>query len=102
MLDIILISKRALGLWDAHQRIAVYKGLRKHSSSKSPAINFNRSANSLKIYMKMIPLIMFTKLTGCKTSTFLYISLCKTSDLQEGTNLTLRDMIEQTWQRFTR
>ena len=35
----------------AHLRITVYKGIGKHSSSQSPAMNFDRSAVSLRLYM---------------------------------------------------
>ena len=39
------------GPWDAHLRMTVYKGIGKHSSSKSPAMNFDRSAVSLRLKM---------------------------------------------------
>ena len=48
-------------------------------------MNFDRSALSLRLYMGTFPLIMLTRLTECITSTFLYISLCKTCDLGGGT-----------------
>ena len=41
-------------------------------------MNFDRSAVSLRHYMEKFPL---SNLTGCKTSTFLYISLSKSCDL---------------------
>ena len=34
--------------------------------------------------MEKVPLVMLTKLTGCRTSTFLYKSLFKTFDLRGG------------------
>ena len=39
-----------------------------------------------RLYMEKFPLNMLTKLTGCRTSYFLYIhvSLCKTCDLRGG------------------
>ena len=40
------INKRALGPWVAHLRMAVYKGIGKHSSSQSPDMNFDRSVVS--------------------------------------------------------
>ena len=47
-------NKRALGPWVAHLRMTVYKGIGKHSSTQSPAINFDRSAVSLRLYMVML------------------------------------------------
>ena len=44
-------NKRALGPWVAHMRMTVYKGIGKHSSTQSPAINFDRSAVSLRLYI---------------------------------------------------
>ena len=42
-------NKRALGPWVAHLRMTVYKGVGEHSSSQSPAMNFDRSAVSLRL-----------------------------------------------------
>ena len=39
--------KEGLGPSGAHLRMTVYKGIGEHSSSQSPAMNFNRSAVSL-------------------------------------------------------
>ena len=61
-----------LGPWMAHLRITAYKGIGKHSSHSSPAMNFDRSAVSLRLNMENCPLIMLTKLTGYRTPTFLY------------------------------
>ena len=47
-------------------------------------MNFDRSAVSLRLYKEKFLLIMLTKLTGCITSTFLYISLCKTCNFRGG------------------
>ena len=47
-------------------------------------MNFDRLAVSFTLYMEKFQLIMLTKLTGCRTSTFLYISLDKTCDLRGG------------------
>ena len=44
-------NKRALGPWVAHLRMTVYKGIGKHSSSQSPAMNFDGSAVSLRVNM---------------------------------------------------
>ena len=44
------INKRALG----HLRMTVYKGVGKHSSSQSPAMNCDRSAVSLRLYMDYV------------------------------------------------
>ena len=43
-----LKNKRALWPWVAHLRMTVYKGIGEHSSSQSPAMNFDRSAVSFK------------------------------------------------------
>ena len=51
--------------WATHLRLAVY-AIGKHSS-------FSKTLNG-KVS------IVLTKLTGCRTSTFHYISLCKTCD----------------------
>ena len=51
--------------------------MKAHSSSQSPAMNIDRSAVSIRLYMEKFPLIILTKLTG-----FFYISLCKTCDLR--------------------
>ena len=64
----ITLNKRTLVPWVPHLRMTVYKGLGKHSYSQSPAMNFDRSAVSLRLCMDYVD-----KLTG--TSTFLYISL---------------------------
>ena len=37
-----------------HLRMTVYKGKGKHSSSQSPAMNFDRSAVSLRLYMDYV------------------------------------------------
>ena len=47
----------------ANLRMTVCKGIGKHSSTQSPAINFDRLAFSLRLYMGYV-----AKLTGCKTS----------------------------------
>ena len=70
--------------WVAHLRMTVYKGIGKHCSPQSPAMNFDRSAVSLRCYREKFPLIMLIKLTGCKTSTILYMSLSTTYDLRGG------------------
>ena len=59
--------------WVAHLRMTVYKGIGKHSSSQRPPMNFDR----LGEFGSNLALIMLTKLTGCRISTFLYISLSK-------------------------
>ena len=59
-----------------------YKGIGKHSSTQSPAMNFDRSAVSLRLYMEKFLLIFLKKLTGCRTSSFLNTSLCKTCEPQ--------------------
>ena len=46
--------KRALGPWVAHLRMTVYKGIEEQSSSESPAMNFDRSAVSLRLNMGYI------------------------------------------------
>ena len=45
--------------------MTVYKGIGKHSSSQSPAMNLNRSAVSLRLLTQVI----LTKLKGRRTST---------------------------------
>ena len=40
-------NKTALGLWVANLKMTIYKGIGK----QSPAINFDRSAVSLRLYM---------------------------------------------------
>ena len=65
------------GSWMALLRITAYKGIGKHSSHSSPAMNFDRSAVSLRLNMEKFPFIMLTKLTGPRTSTFLYMSQVK-------------------------
>ena len=37
--------------WVAHLRMTVYKGIGKYSSSQSPAMNFDRSAVSIRLNM---------------------------------------------------
>ena len=74
----------------AHLRITAYKGIEQHSPHSSPAMNFDRSAVSLRLYMEKFPLIMLTKLTGCRSSTFLYMSLSKMCDLQGMANFGLQ------------
>ena len=44
-------NKRALGPWVDHLRITVSNGIGKHISTLSPAINFDRSAVSLSLYI---------------------------------------------------
>ena len=46
-------NKRALGPWFAHLRMTVHMGIGKHSSSQSPAMNFDRSAISLRLKINM-------------------------------------------------
>ena len=75
-------NKRALGPWVAHLKMTVNKGTGKHSSFQSPAMNFDRSAVSLSLYMKKFPLVILTQLKGCRTSAFLYISLRKTYEIR--------------------
>ena len=41
-------------------RMTVYKGIGKHNFSQSSAVNFDRSAASLRLYMSYVK----TKLTG--------------------------------------
>ena len=68
------LNKRALVSWVAHLIMVVYRGIGKHSSSLSPAMNFDRSAVRLSsLHEEKFPLIMLTKSTGCRTSNFLYI-----------------------------
>ena len=43
------LNKRALGPWVAHLRMIVYKGIGKHSSSQSQAMNFDRSAVTSRV-----------------------------------------------------
>ena len=45
----IIKTKRALAPWVAHLRITVYTGKGEHSSSQSPAMNFDTSAVSLRL-----------------------------------------------------
>ena len=47
-------NKRAIGPWVAHLRMTVYKGIGKHSSSQSLAMNFDRSAVSLRLNMSYV------------------------------------------------
>ena len=68
----------------AHLRITVYRGIGKHGSPLSPAMNLDRSAVSLRLYLEKFHLIMLTKLKGCRTSTFLYTRLSKIFDLRGG------------------
>ena len=42
------MNKRA---WFSHLRMTVYKSIGKHSSSQSPAMNFDRSEVSLRLYI---------------------------------------------------
>ena len=42
----------------------------------------DRSAVSWRLYMENFPLILLTKLTGCRT--YIHVSLCKTCGLQSG------------------
>ena len=50
--EILTNDKTVLGPWVAHLRLTVYNGIGKHSSSRSPAMNFDRSAEtSLRLYM---------------------------------------------------
>ena len=86
-------QEKALGPWVAQLRKTIYKGIGKHSSSKSPAMNFDRSAVSLRPYIEIFSLIMLTKLTVGRTLTFLYINLCKTCDLWGGAIFGPRGMI---------
>ena len=58
-------NKRPLGPWITHLRMMFIKGKRKQSFPLSPAMNLNRSAISLRLYMEKFPYIMLTKLT-CK------------------------------------
>ena len=44
-------------------------------------MNFHRSAVSLRLFMEKFLLIMMTKLTACRTITFLFIGLSKTCDI---------------------
>ena len=44
-------NNRALGPCVAHLRMTVYKGIGNHSSSQCPAMNFDRSAVSLRLNM---------------------------------------------------
>ena len=63
-------------------RMTVNKGIGKHSSiPPKSSYDFDSSAVSLRLYMENFPLIKLIKLTGCGTSTFLYMSLSKTCDL---------------------
>ena len=68
-------NKRVLGPWVARLRVTVYKGIRKHSATQSPAMNFDRSAVSLRLYMGYVG-VMLTKLTGCRNS------ISKTCDIR--------------------
>ena len=45
--------------WVAHLRITVYKGIGKDISSQRPAMNFDRSAVSLRLTMGYICLFLF-------------------------------------------
>ena len=45
-----ITNKRALGPWVAHLRMmTVYKGKEEHSSYQSTALNYDRSAISLRL-----------------------------------------------------
>ena len=59
-------NKRALGSWVNHLRMAVYTGIKKHSSSQSLATDLDRSAVSFKLYMEKFPVTILTELTGCR------------------------------------
>ena len=44
-----IVNNRVLGLWVTHLRMTVYKGIGKHSSSQSLAMDCDRSAVSLRL-----------------------------------------------------
>ena len=62
--------------------MAVYKGVGKHNSSQRPAMHFDRSADSSRLYNGTFQLIMLIQLTGRRTSTLFDISLPKICDLR--------------------
>ena len=67
------LNKRALVSLVAHLIMVVYKGIGKHSSSLSPAMNFDRSAVRLSsLHGEKFPLIMLTNQQGVELQ-FFYI-----------------------------
>ena len=44
----VKVNKMLLRSWVAHLTMTVYKGIGEHSSSQSPAMNYDRSAVSLR------------------------------------------------------
>ena len=68
-------------------RMTVYKGTGEQSSSQSPALNFDRSAVTLRLTW-----VILTKLTGCTVE----LQQKKTSDIRDG------DIFDHLWHNLSK